>query len=1275
MKNFTKLATLLVAIFAFSLSGRGQTLLLDENFSYMAGTLLTANGWTNHSGTSNFIAVTAPTISYPGYLSSGTGNEVTMTTTGEDVNKTFTAQTSGTVYASCLVNITSATLAGDYFFHLGATVISTAFQGRVFVKKDATGNLAFGISRAGAVATAIFTPFSYSTNTTYLLVLRFSIVTGATNDVAAIYINPALNSVEPATGWTISTDTPADLANIGSVALRQGGATTGPALKLDGIRVAIAWSDIVGSSGPNLTVNPTSLSGFNYFLGIGPSTSQSFAVSGATLTPTADNITITGTTSYEVSADNTSFGPTATIAYSGGALASTNAYVRLKAGLAVGTYDGETVTVSGGGATAQNVTCNGSVSSPAATITVGTITGFGNVAINTTSTEKTYDVSGAYLTGNIVITPPAGFEISTGTGGSFVATNPITLIPVSNTVASTPIYVRFTPTLIQAYSGDITHVSSGATTQNVAVSGTGVLAEPSNNATGFTAGTTTITTIPLSWTDATGPVLPESYLIKGSTTSFAAIVDPADGTPETNSLLVQNVAFGVEAYTFTGLTPNTTYYFKIYPYTNTGTAINYKTGLGTPEASATTQDQPPVTYTWNQTGTAVWTTSTNWTPERQIPAYNDILIFDNGATTIATGVIAQPIGKLVLSNNTNLTLQAAATGTLAIGGLAGTDLDVPAGCMLNVSGTNALTISLATGATGSVSGNVVYSAAAHKLTAADASAVTFNSGAMFTAGTGFSSNAFGTTNLNSIVFASGSTYLALSGSNPFGAGGTSSVVVFQTGSLYKIAANLTPSFSGRTYANLEIDAPLAILNTTGTNPLSIDNLTITNGTLNYGVTGPATGLHQIKGNIYVATGAVLNFAPAAASSVNLNGTSLQTISGGGSITSNAATTLNINNTAGIELGSDMSIDGVLSLTNGLFTLGNGFLTLGAAATITGTPSASNMIVATNNGQLGKIFTATGSFTFPVGDNTVTAEYSPVTLNFTAGTFAGGAIATVKLSNSAWNGMTPSYLNRYWSVNSYGITEFACDAEFNYLPADVIGTEASLFCIQMNPPFTFATHNPANTTLHQLTATALTSFGNFTGEGTASDKTLNLTVFLEGLFNGSGMNKAQGEAGDQYPGTVADQITVELHNATAYATIEHTAANVDLNTDGTATITVPSSFSGSYYVTVKHRNSVETTTIDPLDFSGSTISYNFTTAAGQAFGDNLKEMSGAFVIYGGDANTDGSVDALDLIAVDNDATAFAGGYLATDLNGDGAVDALDLILADNNSTLFIAAILP
>ena len=114
-------------------------------------------------------------------------------------------------------------------------------------------------------------------------------------------------------------------------------------------------------SGPTITVTPPSLSGFSYLEGGGPSSSQSYDLSGSDLTPASGDITVTGSTNYEVSSDNATFGSGFTVGYSGGALSATPIYVRLKAGLPGGFYDGETISNEGGGAPAQNVLCNGAV--------------------------------------------------------------------------------------------------------------------------------------------------------------------------------------------------------------------------------------------------------------------------------------------------------------------------------------------------------------------------------------------------------------------------------------------------------------------------------------------------------------------------------------------------------------------------------------------------------------------------------------------------------------------------------------------------------------------------------------------------------------------------------------------------------------------------------------------------------------------------------------------------------------------------------------------------
>jgi hypothetical protein len=207
----------------------------------------------------------------------------------------------------------------------------------------------------------------------------------------------------------------------------------------------------------------------------------------------------------------------------------------------------------------------------------------------------------------------------------------------------------------------------------------------------------------------------------------------------------------------------------------------------------------------------------------------------------------------------------------------------------------------------------------------------------------------------------------------------------------------------------------------------------------------------------------------------------------------------VDNIAGVTLNSDITVTDTLSLINGLVHLGNYNLTIGDTAAITGLPSAGNMIVATGTGELRKSFTSTGSFTFPVGDNDGTAEYSPVTLNFTAGTFTG-AYAGVNLLNTAYPGVTGNYLNRYWNLSQSGITDFICNPTFQYTVNDVAGTEDNLSCTKVSP-LPWITYGLTNTATHVLSATGVTSFSSFTGLKSSTPTTINE---LENITIGNGV---------------------------------------------------------------------------------------------------------------------------------------------------------------------------
>jgi len=177
---------------------------------------------------------------------------------------------------------------------------------------------------------------------------------------------------------------------------------------------------------------------------------------------------------------------------------------------------------------------------PTIAVTGTPLSNFGSVAVGSNSSQETFSVSGSNLTANIVVTPPAGFQIST-TSGSGYSSSAITLTQSGGTVASTPIYVVFHPTGVQSYSDNVTNVSSGATTQNVAVAGTGI-----------SAGTPTIS--------VTGTIpVPDFGNVPVSTVSSSKTYSVSGSSLTSNIVLTPPVGFGISITNGSGYVynPNT----------------------------------------------------------------------------------------------------------------------------------------------------------------------------------------------------------------------------------------------------------------------------------------------------------------------------------------------------------------------------------------------------------------------------------------------------------------------------------------------------------------------------------------------------------------------------------------------------------------------------------------------------------------------------------------------------------------------------------------------
>ena len=118
-----------------------------------------------------------------------------------------------------------------------------------------------------------------------------------------------------------------------------------------------------------------------------------------------------------------------------------------------------------------HITDTVSISSmPTITVT-GTLGSFVQ-GVGIPSSAQSYIVSGASLTDNIIITPPAGYELSSNSGTNWYNNStPIVLTPVSGTVANTTILVRLNASSAGTYNGNITHTSTGAASVNLPVTG------------------------------------------------------------------------------------------------------------------------------------------------------------------------------------------------------------------------------------------------------------------------------------------------------------------------------------------------------------------------------------------------------------------------------------------------------------------------------------------------------------------------------------------------------------------------------------------------------------------------------------------------------------------------------------------------------------------------------------------------------------------------------------------------------------------------------------
>jgi hypothetical protein len=243
----------LLIVFIFTTNVFSQALLLEENFDYPSGDSLTAHNWsligTNFINNCNVSTVGNNYLNYPGSNIDGSlGAQISNLSSAEEVVRGFNSQSSGIIYFSVLVNVSIApnpiTPTGvNAFIGINNATTSTTYPARIIATNPSGSTLKFGVVRGANSINATMGTTNFSLNTTYLIVLKYTFVSGTTNDSLKLFVfsSPSLPLIEPTTPEVSINSGGIDASALAAVFLRQDNA--GSSCIIDGIRVATTWSE------------------------------------------------------------------------------------------------------------------------------------------------------------------------------------------------------------------------------------------------------------------------------------------------------------------------------------------------------------------------------------------------------------------------------------------------------------------------------------------------------------------------------------------------------------------------------------------------------------------------------------------------------------------------------------------------------------------------------------------------------------------------------------------------------------------------------------------------------------------------------------------------------------------------------------------------------------------------------------------------------------------------------------------------------------------------
>ncbi|HTL72239.1 MAG TPA: hypothetical protein VL863_02960 [bacterium] len=875
------------------------------------------------------------------------------------------------VYASFLLNVRTLPSANMRvaYMHNGSSS-----SGTMEVIVSSTGQV--GIQKKGNASSLVFasgTPVA--TPGTHLIVMRYTFITGSSNDELALWVDPSNYGAAsaPAGYTTANTSAVSDMANtFTTIVIDSPGLAAGPVFWIDEVRVADTWADVTPSSGScdtaAVTANPSNVA----------------VAAGATANFT---ITATGTSptyQWEYSTDSgANWSPV-----SGGTGATTVSYTTAPTDVSQNNYQYHCVV---------SVACDSSTAtSAAATLTVSCNTA--GVSANPVDASVNAGQTATFTITATGSSPTYQWEYSPDSGANWY--------PVfDGTGATTASYT--TAALTTGQNGYLYHcVVNVACDSSTATSSSATLTV-SCSAAGITSN-------PVNSTAAVGSTANFAVTATGSSPTYQWEYSPDSGA---NWFPVSSGTGGTTAsYTTAALTSGENGY-QYHCVVNVACDVSTATSSA---ATLTVVDPAMISFrsatSGNWQDTSTWEMSVNngasWSPAGIIPAAANCTNILISAGTSVSNLLSRTVDQVVVAAGGTLVV----SGTLTVAAGSALDLDVQ-GTLVVVGGSSALTLQSGVAMEVKSGGVFAHDGTSGTCVNFSGATITVKSGGTFQL-----RRAGGTVPI--VTWNPGSTceiaYSTASSTRPNNAGMVQNFENFTwnnplqsagvdlAGSLTNINGNFLLAAANGFEVKWSGDANFG------------GNLTINDGSLN--ISGNSTPrAWTLKGDLTIGSGGTFNLsATASAQSVlTLNGSGAQNYTCNGNNTAtklswivNSGSTLNLNSDLALSIGGrTLTADGTVNLNghtliadllagagtvrnqgggSGLLVLGagNGVNTLGTAPSLVNGASGSLGLGKSGSGTL----TITDPQTFSGG---LVVSNGTVLVNNASGSGTGnGAVSVV-----------------------------------------------------------------------------------------------------------------------------------------------------------------------------------------------------------------------------------------------------------------------------------------